>query len=224
MCGRFACVTAPEALQRLFETTTDRRTFPPRWNIAPSQDIAVVRFNPENGQRALDLLRWGLIPHWAKDPGIAAKLINARAETLLEKPSFRQAFQRRRCLIPADHFYEWAPGAKPRQPYLIKPSAGGLFSFAGLWENWRAADGTWLRTVTIITTTANAAMAAVHDRMPVIIPPGFWPLWLGEAPAAPADLAALLQPPPAEAITLVAVGPAVNSVAREGPEVAVALA
>lgn len=218
MCGRYASLTPPEAMRQMFRTTNAVPNFPARWNVAPTQDILVVRFNPETGARSLDVVRWGLIPHWAKDASIGAKLINARAEGLADKPSFRDAYRRRRCLIPADAFYEWKAGTRPKQPYAIRPAGGGLFAFAGLWENWRDPAGEWVRTAVIVTTTANAAVAELHDRMPVVIRPEHWPEWLGEVPASPDDLAALLAPVLADAVEVYPVGAAVSSVRNEGPE------
>jgi putative SOS response-associated peptidase YedK len=168
------------------------------------------------GARALDLLRWGLVPHWAKaipNP----PLINARAETIADKPSFRQALLKRRCVIPADAFYEWRAGSQPKQPYAIRSSAGGMLCFAGIWENWRQPNGDWLRSCAIITTAANTAMAALHDRMPAILAPEDIRLWLGDQPADPARVQALLRPCPDDWLEIYPVDPAVNRVGVDQP-------
>ena len=153
--------------------------FSPRYNIPPGTDIPVIRQSPE-GKRVLHMLRWGLVPHWAKDPSIGAKLNNARGESVAGKPSFRDAFKRRRCLIPASGFYEWKSEGRSKQPYYFSLKSGETMALAGLWESRTMPDGSVLRTTCIITTAANALMAPVHDRMPVIISPGNWQVWLAE--------------------------------------------
>lgn len=217
MCGRFALITPPEAVWQMFETRNLVPNVPARFNLAPTQNILAIRFNSETGQRSLDLLRWGLIPHWAKDPGMGAKLINARAESITDKPSFRDAFRRRRCIIPADAFYEWEAGTRPKRPYAIRHAGGRMLAFAGLWENWKAQDGQWRRTCTIITTSANTLVSRLHDRMPVILPPEDYGLWLGEVPAATEELMALLKPFPTDQMEAYPVGFEISKVGREGP-------
>jgi putative SOS response-associated peptidase YedK len=217
MCGRFACLLPPEALRRLFGITSLPPDVGPRYNVAPGQPVLAVRFNPRAGGRSLDLLRWGLVPHWAKDATRAAALINARGETLADKPAFRQAFARRRCIIPADAFYEWRAGSRPKQPFAIRPTADQPFALAGLWENWQQPDGQWLRTCTIVTTTPNATMAALHHRMPVILETPDVPVWLGEVPAGPEDLQALLRPCQDDRMIAIPVGTGVNDVRRDDP-------
>ena len=184
MCGRFA-LAAPKAELvthfRLDEFEGDGDDFPARYNIPPGTDIAVIRQSPE-GKRVLHRLRWGLIPHWAKEPSIGAKLNNARGESVDEKPSFKSAFSRRRCLIPASGFYEWKTEGKTKQPYYFSLKSGAPLALAGLWESWKAPDGSIIRTACIITTAANALMAPVHDRMPLIVGEADWQDWLG-APA-----------------------------------------
>ena len=189
MCGRFALKAPPSKLITRFglDACAD---FAPRYNIPPGTDIPVIRLSPE-GKRVLHLLRWGLIPHWAKDPSIGVKLNNARGESVAEKPSFKQAFMRRRCLIPADGFYEWKTEGKTKQPYYFSLKSGEPMAMAGLWESWKAPDGSLLRTVCVITTRANALMEPIHERMPVIINPEDWKDWL----AAPTeDVEGLLNP------------------------------
>ena len=191
MCGRYASFLPAEAVARLFGTTNALPNLPPSWNVAPTQQAMVVRRHPETGDRHLDLLRWGLIPHFTKDLKAARKPINARAETAGTSGMFRGALAARRCLVPADAFYEWRAEPGGKQPYAIARTDGTPMAFAGLWEGWRAPDGEILRTFTILTTNANAAMAALHDRMPVIIEPDDWPTWLGEVAGDPT---ALLRP------------------------------
>ena len=190
MCGRFA-LAAPKADLithfQLDDFEGDGDDFPLRYNIPPGTDIAVVRQSPE-GKRVLHRLRWGLIPHWSKDPSIGAKLNNARGESVPDKPSFRNAFAKRRCLIPASGFYEWKTEGKTKQPYYFSLKSGAPLALAGLWESWIAPEGGIVRTACIITSAANELMAPVHDRMPVIIDAADWPRWLDALPAAIADL------------------------------------
>jgi len=176
MCGRFALKTPPARLATHFDLA-EVEDFLPRYNIPPGTDIPVIRHSPE-GKRVLHLLHWGLVPHWAKDSSIGNKLNNARGESVAEKPSFREAFKRRRCLIPADGFYEWKAEGKLKQPYYISLNSGDPMAMGGLWESWRTPDGKILRTCCIITTGSNAVMAPIHDRMPVIIAPDDWKAWL----------------------------------------------
>ncbi len=176
MCGRFALKAPPAKLAAYFGLD-EWVEFGPRYNIPPGTEIPVIRQSPED-KRVLHMLRWGLVPHWAKDPSIGSKLNNARGESVAEKPSFRDAFKRRRCLIPADAFYEWKTEGKVKQPYYISLKSGDPFAMGGLWESWRSPDGEVLRTCCIITTGPNTLMATIHDRMPVIIGPDDWHTWL----------------------------------------------
>lgn len=194
MCGRYFLQREPQRLAEYFETAPPLPNHPPSWNVAPTQDSLVVRRHPESGARHLGPLRWGLVPRWAKDASGAARLMNARSEGITEKPSFREAFARRRCLVPADGFYEWRQEGTRKQPYAVALASGEPMALAGLWEGWQQPDGTWLRTFSIITTAANAKQALVHHRMPVILPRADWPAWLGEAEGDPL---ALLRPSPA---------------------------
>ncbi|MEQ8653965.1 MAG: SOS response-associated peptidase [Kiloniellales bacterium] len=197
MCGRYSITTAPEALRALF-AFEEQPNLAPRFNVAPTQSVPVVRRDQE-GRRRLSQLRWGLVPHWAKDLSIGAKMINARSETLAEKPSFRQAFARRRCLLAADGFYEWRAeqGPKaPKQPYRIEFPGRAPFAFAGLWERWGdREEGTRIDSVTIITTAANETLKPLHHRMPVILAPGDFEPWLDPEAEQPA-LQELLRPYP----------------------------
>jgi len=189
----------------------------PRYNIAPTQPIAVV---PNDGRNAVDHFVWGLIPFWAKDPSIASRMINARSETLAEKASFKNAYKRRRCLILADGFYEWAkvPGQKAKQPYLIRLEDGAPFAFAGLWEEWQSPEGSQLKSATIITTEPNPLVASIHNRMPVILHPDNYPLWLSTEEKRPDDLQHLLTAYPAEEMIAYPVSTSVNSPANDLPE------
>ena len=178
MCGRFALKAPPAELITRFGLD-ECADFHPRYNIPPGTDIPSIRQSPD-GKRVLHLLRWGLVPHWARDISIGARLNNARGETVAEKPSFRDAFKRRRCLVPASGFYEWKTEDKIKQPYYISLKSGEPMALAELWESWKAPDGNTLRTVCIVTTGANALMAPIHERMPVIISLEHWQDWLAE--------------------------------------------
>ena len=225
MCGRF---TLHHTLEELEERFAAEIAVPsvaeaaPHYNIAPTQNILVVT---QNGARHLQGCHWGLIPSWAKDLAIGNKMINARAETLAEKPSFRTALSRRRCLIPADGFYEWQnpiadlpAGKKPaKTPMHIRLQDGSLFAFAGLWDEWHAPDGSLLRSCTIITTTPNAVTAPIHDRMPVILHPEDEALWLDRSITNASDLLPLLIPYPADAMEAYAVSRSVNAPTFDDP-------
>ena len=219
MCGRFVQKTPLGEIRVLFDTANPVPNMAPRYNAAPTDSLAVVRFNPQTRTRALDLLRWGLVPLWAKDLAFGPKCINARSETVATNQIFRDAFERRRCLIPADGFYEWQKqGGKTTQPFAIVPEKGGIFAFAGLWERWKnPEDGSILRSFAIVTGLPNALCRPIHERMPVILPQADWPLWLGEAEASPDQLLALLRPYPAERMRAYPIGPAVGNVKNDAP-------
>lgn len=179
MCGRFGLFVTPEVLEQYFELTelTPALNSPARYNLTPGQAVAVVR--EHEGRRRLDALQWGLIPFWAKDVGIGRKLINARLDSIATKPAFREAWTRRRCLIPASGFYEWSPPVGGRKrPHFIRPTDEPLLALAGLWERWRSPTGEKLDTCVIVTTDANAQLAPIHDRMPVLIPRDAFAVWL----------------------------------------------
>lgn len=219
MCGRYASSLPPEEIARLFSTANAVTKTLPRYNAAPGQELLVVRLNPATHQRSLDAIRWGLVPHWARDPSIGSQLINARAESIAEKPSFRDAFHRRRCLVPTDGFFEWRKDTRPKQPYLVRMRGGEIFAFAGLWENWRdeAHGGEWMRTFTIITTDANELVQPIHNRMPVIIGRENYAAWLGEESVDERRLLDILKPFPSERMEAYPVGLAINSVANDEP-------
>jgi putative SOS response-associated peptidase YedK len=219
MCGRFVQKTPLGDIQVLFETAGTVPNMPPRYNAAPTDNLAVVRFNPQTRERALDLLRWGLVPLWAKDLSFGPKCINARGETVATNNIFRDAFQRRRCLVPADGFYEWQKHGGKTQPYAIVPEDGAIFAFAGLWERWKnPADGSILRSFAIVTGLPNPLTRPIHERMPVILPQAVWPLWLGETEASPDERLALLSPYPAELMRAYPIGPAVGNVRNDTPD------
>ena len=214
MCGRYAITSPPEAIRRLF-AYDDQPNFPQRYNVAPTQPVPVVRLVA--GRRAFALLRWGLIPSWVEDPRTFALLINARGETLDEKPAFRAALRHRRCLVPADGFYEWRREGRRNTPYFVRLKRGGPMAFAGLWENWTGPNGEEMETLAIVTTTANRALSAVHTRMPVIVRPDAFDLWLDCANVDAATAAALITPAPEELLEAYEVSPAVNRVANDDP-------
>jgi putative SOS response-associated peptidase YedK len=170
----------------------------PSWNVAPTDPLPIVHYDAKEGARDLEVMRWGLIPYWAKDIKIGFSTINARAEEVDTKPAFREAFQRRRCLVPVDNFYEWAKTATGKQPYAIALADRRLMALAGLWETWRSPAGERIRSFTIVTTTPNELCAELHNRMPVILKPDSWPVWLGEQPAEVPQLKALLAPYPSD--------------------------
>ncbi len=219
MCGRFTLTLDPDELQEAFDLSAPPPAgLAPRYNIAPSQPVAVVA-NTE--ARQLELFQWGLIPSWAKDPKIGYKMINARSETLAEKPSFRTALKKRRCLVLADGFYEWKrEGARAKTPMYIQLKGGKPFAFAGLWEVWKSPDDTRsvIKSCTIITTEPNALMKDIHDRMPVILPPKAYDLWLSPEELPAEKLAPLFKPFAASQMRAYAVSPLVNSPKFDSPE------
>ena len=210
MCGRFTLFEPDKILAREFGVS-DFPLGSPRYNIAPSQTVAAVRAAPAGNGREFALLRWGLIPSWSKDPSIGNRLINARAETAREKPSFRNAFKRHRCLIPANGFYEWQRLERGKQPYFVRMRNERLFAFAGLWDRWENPDKDAIETCTILTTAANSVLAPIHDRMPVILPVGEYDRWLDPSLKNPDSLAPLLVPFPPEEMIAFPVNSRVNA-------------
>lgn len=217
MCGRFALATEKHILEMLYQLEI-RPDFDllPRYNIAPSQKVVACRFAAEGTKRELVTLKWGLIPFWADDPAIGSRMINARSETISSKPSFRDAFKKRRALIPASGFYEWKKEQDGKQPYYICRQDAKPFSLAGLWERWEKGEES-LESCTIITTAANTLIAPLHERMPVIISPEHYNHWL-DPQSGPVALQELLQPSPPEELIYYPVSRLVNSPANEGPE------
>ena len=213
MCGRYLLTSPVDLLRQLFRFM-ERPNLGPRYNIAPTQEVPIVRLAREGERRELIMMRWGLVPYWAEDVKIGNRLINARAETIERTPAFREAYQRRRCLVPADGFYEWRKAGRQRQPLLIRRQDQAPFAFAGLWERWLQPDGQILRSCTIVTCPANALVAEVHDRMPVILAAEDHDRWLDPK----GDGKALLRPCPAEWLEALEVSPRVNSPANDDPE------
>lgn len=259
MCGRFTLYAEVSDLVERFsvdevaEAVSSGLRLSPRWNIAPSQDVAVVTSSAGGAVRRLDAMRWGLVPSWAKDVTVGNRMINARAESVAEKPAFRRAFATRRCLVPADGFYEWRrdaggpsagvrtaapedpknpkipknpknpknPKKGHRTPFFVRGGDGRTLALAGLWERWSDPTGSSLLTCTIVTTAANATLAPVHDRMPVLVPPEDLGTWLAPVPLTPPEAARLLSPAPGDALVLHAVSDQVNRPANDGPELVV---
>ncbi|MCO5165300.1 MAG: SOS response-associated peptidase [Planctomycetes bacterium] len=223
MCGRFTVKTPLHALVDAFgvdEVQEGLEALPERFNVAPTQEVPVVRRTGEGRARRLDLLRWGLVPLWARDLRIGHRTINARAETVATTPAFRQAFVRRRCLVLADGFYEWRREGTARLGHWLRRRDGRPFAMAGLWERWRGPDKTLerpLETCTIITTDANEVVAPIHDRMPVILDPDDFARWLDPDEQRGPVLQAMLRPCPARLLESIPVGTYVNDVRHEGP-------
>jgi len=220
MCGRYVIFSTPEAIRALFRYG-ERPNFPPRYNVAPTQPIPVVRL--VDGKRSFALMRWGLLPSWVKEPKTFPLLINARGESVLDKPAFRNAIRRRRCLIPTDGFYEWPAGpaaAGPKRPYFVRAKRGEdgtapPLAFAGLWETWTGPNGEEFDTAAIVTTDANGVLATIHPRMPVFVAPDAFGLWL-DCDAVPADeAAALIKPADDALLEIYPVSPAVNRVVND---------
>jgi putative SOS response-associated peptidase YedK len=216
MCGRYVITSTPEAIRALFGYG-EQPNFPPRFNVAPTQPVPIVRL--VEGKRAFSLMRWGLLPSWVKDPKTFPLLINARGESVLDKPAFRNAMRRRRCLIPTDGFYEWQVGT-PKRPFFVraKRAADGSappLAFAGLWETWTGPNGEEIDTAAIITTVANRTLSAIHDRMPVFVPPDAFNLWLDCANVEANVAAALIAPANDALLEAIEVSTAVNRVAND---------
>ena len=219
MCGRYALMSSPELVAELFAIAHVTR-FKPRYNIAPTQDAPVIRTAAEG--RELVPMRWGLVPHWAKDPALGARMINARSETAGRKPAFREAMQRRRCLVPADGFYEWTQAGRGKQPYFIRRRDGAPCALAGLWEHGHAGtaggeESAVVHSFTILTTAPNELVAPIHDRMPVIVAPEDFDRWLDADVRDPATLASILVPCGAELLTAHPVSRRVNTPANDDP-------
>lgn len=216
MCGRFTLTSSPTELARCFDLP-EPPTLVPRYNIAPGQDVAVVRQPAVGAPRRLDLHRWGLVPPWAADARIGSRMINARCETIAERRAFRDAFARRRCLIPADGFFEWRRLGGASQPFYVRSAAGGVLAFAGIYERWTGAGGEILRSCALITTAANDRMRDVHDRMPVILAPGDFATWLDPDLGERSRLDPLLAPCPSDRLELFPVSRRVNDPTNDAP-------
>ncbi len=217
MCGRFTLFDTATSLAEAFGVA-EVPSLSPRYNIAPSQKVAAVRIPPGERSREAVLLHWGLIPSWAKDRSIGSRMINARAETAAGKPAFRSAIRRRRCLVPADGFYEWKRTDGRKQPYYIRMRDGRIFAFAGLWESWEGPGGGAVESCAILTTLPNDLLRPIHDRMPVLVSPRDYDLWLSPEARDPEALAPLFRPYPSEEMTAFPVGTAVNNPKTDTPE------
>ncbi len=214
MCGRYTLSTPVVELVEAFGFDGSGVELSPSYNVAPGGEIATVL--PDGGGRGLEMLRWGLVPPWADDPEIGSRMINARSETAPEKPSFRRAFRERRCLIPADGFYEWRREKDGKQPFFVRMKDGSPFAFAGLWESWEGDGMGPIRSCAILTTAPNRVVGEVHNRMPVIVPPDAYAAWL-DPEAEKAELVSLLVPYPDDAMEAYPVSRAVNSPRNDGP-------
>ena len=216
MCGRFTSLLSPELLVSVYGVRPPA-SVAPRYNIAPTQRVHIIR-EDNAGIRECAEARWGLVPHWAKDISIGNKLINARSETVIEKPSFRSAIRHRRCIVPASGFFEWAATPKGKVPHYITARDGSPFSIAGIWETWQAPDGGMLESCALLTTEANSLMATIHERMPVILQPSDFEAWLDRSGTDPQKLQRVYQPYPAELMQEWPVSTFVNSPAHSGEE------
>jgi putative SOS response-associated peptidase YedK len=214
MCGRYCISSAPEAVRRLFRYL-EQPNFPPRYNVSPTQPVPIVRM--VEGQRHFALVRWGLIPSWVKNPKDFTLLINARGESVNDKPAFRAAMKRRRCLFPADGFYEWKTEGGRKRPYFARLKAGEPLAFAGLWESWTGPNGEEMETAAIVTTQANRELAQIHHRAPVIVPPQAFDFWLDTEKVDAKTAAAAIGPAPNGSMQVYEISPSVNRVANDSP-------
>jgi putative SOS response-associated peptidase YedK len=220
MCGRARLSSDVSEIKLVFRIPQERPppNIAPSWNVAPTDPLPVVRYDAKEHQRSLEVMRWGLVPFWAKDIKVGFANINAKAEGIENKPAFREAFRQRRCLVPVDSFYEWKKTATGKQPYAIGLKGGGLMALAGLWESWRApSSGERVRSFAIVTSEPNELCAALHNRMPVVLAPEAWPEWLGEKPVDEAHLKALLAPYPSDGMICWPVSPRVGNVKNNDP-------
>jgi putative SOS response-associated peptidase YedK len=218
MCGRYRLSRRKQIVEEYFESAPWDDDWNPRYNIAPTQPVPVIRQHPKEPVRQLSLMRWGLIPSWAKDASGAARMINARSETAHTLPAFRDPLKFRRCLIPADGFYEWKRTATSKQPYCFEVNEGELFALAGLWDGWKDPKGNWIRTCSILTTTPNSVTSAVHDRMPVILDEDNYDLWLDPGIQNVAVVSELLRPCDARLMRSYPVSTRINYVANDDEE------
>lgn len=222
MCGRMTQQTDPAVIAEIFdaEVRGPAEPFVPGYNVAPTDPVTVV-LQRDDG-RSVERLRWGLIPAWAKKASEGNRMVNARAEGVATSPAFRAAFARRRCIVPADGFYEWDRVGGTRQPWLLRPPEDGVLAMAGLWSVWKDPDsGLWVPSATVITTAANAMVGTIHDRMPVLLPADAWDRWLDPAFPEPTELLGLLVPAPDDVLAMVPVSRAVNNVRNQGPQLVV---
>jgi putative SOS response-associated peptidase YedK len=218
MCGRYRLSRRKQPVAEYFDTVPEDAEWNPRYNIAPTQPVPIIRQHPNEPRRELSLVRWGLIPSWAEDASGSAGMINARSESAAIKPAFRDALKSRRCMVPADGFYEWSRAGKTKQPYCFEVNDGELFAFAGLWERWKDQNGNWIKSCAILTTTPNAVTAAVHDRMPVILYPDNYDLWLDPGFTEVSAVSELLKPYDARMMRSYPVSTRINHAANDDPE------
>ena len=218
MCGRYRLSRRKQIIEEHFDLGPWDDDWNPRFNIAPTQPVPVIRQNPKEPVRQISTMRWGLIPSWAKDTSGAARMINARSETAHTLPAFRDAMKLRRCLVPADGFYEWQRRGSAKQPFCFEVGDGGLFAFAGLWERWRDPSGQWVKSCSILTTMPNAVTSAVHDRMPVILDPDSYDLWLDPGMTNVQVVSELLKPYNAQSMRCYPVSTRINHVANDDEE------
>jgi putative SOS response-associated peptidase YedK len=216
MCGRYRLARKKEILAETFDVDNDVE-WSPRYNVAPGQNVPVIRQDAARPLRSISLARWGLIPFWAKDAKAGYKMINARAETVADTPAFRDPFRSRRCLIPADAFYEWSKVGKQKSPFCFSMADDSIFAFAGIWDRWRNPDTEWVETCSIITTSANTLLSGIHDRMPVVLKPESYDLWLDPGFKRADALHNLLNPFPTDAMRYHRVSTRVNSVKNDDP-------
>ncbi len=215
MCGRYRLSRRKQIVEEYFDIGDWQDDWSPRYNIAPTQPVPVIRQHPKEPLRQVAFMKWGLIPNWAKDRSIATGTINAKAETAATKPAFRDPLRFRRCLIPADGFYEWKRTATNKQPFCFEVNEGDLFAFAGLWDGWKDASGNWIKTCSILTTTPNAVTSAIHDRMPVILDREKYDLWLDPGMQNVAVISELLKPYNARMMRAYPVSTRINHVAND---------
>jgi putative SOS response-associated peptidase YedK len=215
MCGRYLITSTPEAMRVLFRYL-EQPNFPPRYNVAPTQPVPIVRL--WEGARQFALVRWGFLPSWVKDPKNFSLLFNARGDTAMQKPAFRNAMLRRRCLFPADGFYEWRADGKTRRPYAVLPRSRRPIAFAGLWETWMGPNGEEVETAAILTTDANHTLRHIHSRMPVVVPANAFDLWLDCANVEPEVASSLLVPAQDELFEAYEIGPAVNRAVNDAAD------
>ncbi len=218
MCGRYKLSRRKQIIEEHFDTAEWQDDWSPRYNIAPTQPVPVIRQHPKEPVREISMMKWGLIPSWSKDTSGAASMINARSETAATKPAFRDPIRFRRCLIPADAFYEWKRMEKSKQPYCFEVNDGELFAFAGLWDGWKDPSGNWIKTCSILTTTPNAVTATAHDRMPVIVHPDIYDLWLDPGMTNVQVVSDLLKPYDARLMRCYPVSTRINHVANDDEE------
>ncbi|MGD1025335.1 MAG: SOS response-associated peptidase [Candidatus Sulfotelmatobacter sp.] len=218
MCGRYRLSRRKQRVEEYFDSAPWDDDWSPRYNIAPTQPVPVIRQNPKEPIRELSLMKWGLIPHWSKDGSGAAGMINARSETAATQPAFRESLRSRRCLIPADGFYEWTREGKTKRPFCFEINHGQLFAFAGLWDRWKDPSGHWITTCSILTTAPNAVTAIVHDRMPVVLAPEIYDLWLDPGMTKVEAVSDLLKPYDARLMRCYPVSARVNRVVNDDEE------